>query len=80
MMCCSHALKDLLHRQKLIICRYELDTREWPKRSYPSLKSAKGLRDKIGQWHDLLLPLFLINPDHRIVSDQALDADANQHH
>lgn len=80
MMCCSRAFFDLLHGQKLIICRYEVDTREWPETSYLSQKSAKGLGNKIAQWHDLLLPLFLIDPDHRIVGDKALDANANQHH
>lgn len=59
---------------------YEVDTREWPKTSYPPLKSTKGLGDKIGQWHDLLLPLYLIDPEHRVVGDQALDADAINHY
>ena len=35
---------------------------------------------RLGCGHDVLRPLFLIDPDHRIVDDQALDADANEHH
>ena len=86
MMCCRLCCQGLaaqtapLSEACMPHCRYEVDTQEWPKTTFPPLKSTKGLGDKIGQWHDLLLPLYLIDPEHRIVGDQALDANANDHH